>query len=200
MPGMDGWQVLRAVKNDPQLRSIPVVVISVVAGENRGRIFGAVEILQKPVEREELLAALKRSFSPPKPKVLVVDDEPDARHLITVCLAGDAAEVRTAANGKEALDLMEDYSPDAVLLDLVMPVMDGVAFLNALRADPRHQHLPVVVITAKELAPGESELLRQETLAVLKKAGAFEDDLRRLLHKLLAASPSPFAPPGAPGR
>jgi PAS domain S-box-containing protein len=196
MPGMDGWQVLRAIKTDPQLRSIPVVVISVVAGENRGRIFGAVEILQKPVEREELLAALQRSFPPPKPRVLVVDDEEDARRLLTACLADHAAEVRTAANGKEALDLMEHYCPDAVLLDLLMPEMDGVAFLNAVRADPRHQHLPVVVITAKELTPGESELLHQETLAVLKKAGAFEEDLQRLLHKLLAGPQAPPAPAG----
>ena len=198
MPGMDGWQVLRAVKNDAQLRSIPVVIISVVAGENRGRIFGAVEILQKPVDREELLAALKRSFSPPKPNVLVVDDEEDARHLLASCLAEHAAEVRTAPNGKEALALMEHYSPDAVLLDLLMPVMDGVAFLNALRADSRHQHIPVVVVTAKELTPGESELLRQETLAVLKKAGAFEDDLKRLLHKLLAGPQAPPALSGPP--
>jgi PAS domain S-box-containing protein len=195
MPGKDGWQVLRALKTDPQLRSIPVVVISVVAGENRGRIFGAVEILQKPVEREELLAALKRNCSPLKPKVLIVDDEEDARQLLTACLAEHAVEVRTAANGKEALELMDHYSPDAVLLDLLMPVMDGIGFLNALRADPRHQQLPVVVITAKELTPDESELLRQETLAVLKKAGAFEDDLKRLLHKLLAAPQAAPVPP-----
>ena len=91
---------------------------------------------------------------------------------------------------------MEHYCPDAVLLDLLMPEMDGVAFLNAVRADPRHQHLPVVVITAKELTPGESELLHQETLAVLKKAGAFEDDLKVLLHKLLAGAQAPPAPAG----
>ena len=129
-----------------------------------------------------------------------MDDEEDARRLLTACLAEHAAEVRTAANGKEALDLMEHYSPDVVLLDLLMPVMDGVAFLNALRADPRHQHLPVVVVTAKELTPGESELLRQETLAVLKKAGAFEDDLKRLLHKLLAGPQAPSLRPAQPRR
>jgi PAS domain S-box-containing protein len=198
MPDMDGWQVLRALKTDPQLRSIPVVVISVIAGENRGRIFGAVEILQKPVEREELLGALKRCLLPPKPNILIVDDEEDARRVLTACLAEEVGEVRTAANGQQALDLMEHYSPDAVLLDLLMPVMDGVTFLNALRADPRHQHLPVVVITAKDLTSRESELLRQETLAVLKKAGAFEDELRRLLHRLLTGPQTSPAPPAVP--
>jgi CheY-like chemotaxis protein len=67
MPGMDGWEVLRAIKTDPDLRSIPTVIVSVVAGENRGNIPGAVEILQKPIDREELLAALKRNFSPQVP-------------------------------------------------------------------------------------------------------------------------------------
>lgn len=198
MPDMDGWQVLRALKTDPQLRSIPVVVISVIAGENRGRIFGAVEILQKPVEREELLGALKRCLLPPKPNVLIVDDEEDARRVLMACLAEEVGEFRTAANGQEALDLMEHYSPDVVLLDLLMPVMDGVTCLNAIRADPRHQHLPVVVITAKDLTSRESDLLRQETLAVLKKAGAFEDELRRLLHRLLTGPPpSPALPAGS---
>jgi signal transduction histidine kinase/DNA-binding response OmpR family regulator len=196
MPDMDGWQVLCSLKADPLLRSIPVVVISVVAGENRGRLFGAVEILPKPVERKELLAALHRCLVPPKPKVLIVDDDVDACRVLSACLTEQAAEIRTAANGKQALDLMAAYSPDVVLLDLLMPVMDGVTFLNALRADPRHLHLPVIVITAKELTPAESEMLRQETLAVLKKAGAFEDDLKRLLHKLLAEPQGP--PPQNP--
>ncbi len=201
MPDMDGWQVLRALKTDPQLCSIPVVVISVIAGENRGRIFGAVEILPKPVEREALLGALKRCLLPPKPNILIVDDEEDARRVLMACLADEVSEVWTAANGQQALELMERYSPDVVLLDLLMPVMDGVTFLNALRADPRHQHLPVVVITAKDLTSRESELLRQETLAVLKKAGAFEDELKRLIHKLLTGpppSPAPLAVPTGP--
>jgi PAS domain S-box-containing protein len=191
MPGMDGWQVVRAIKTDPDLSATPVVVISVIAGEKRGRIFGAVEILQKPVEREELLASLKRAFLPPKPRVLVVDDEADARRLVSACLEEHAAEVRMAANGREALALLDSFTPDAVVLDLLMPEMDGLAFLNALRADARYQHLPVVVVTAKDLTARESDLLRQETIEVLKKAGAFEEDLKRLLQKLLAGTGAP---------
>lgn len=186
MPGMDGWQVLRELKSDPALRSIPVIVVSVVAGENRGRIFGPVEVLQKPIHREALIAALMRSFLPPMPKVLAIDDQEDALRLLTGMLAGQAGEIRTARNGREGLERLRDFSPDIVLLDLVMPEMDGVQFLNALRADPQHQHLPVLVLTAKDLTASESESLRQEAIAITKKAGAFEEDLKRLIHKLLA--------------
>lgn len=200
MPQMDGWQVLRAIKADPQLRGIPVAIVSVVAGENRGHIFGAVDVLQKPVGREELLAVLRRNLLPPSPRVLVVDDDPDAQRLMLACLEDQATETRTAANGKEALEILKQFSPDIILLDLLMPVMDGMAFLDALRTDSRYQHLPVVVVTAKELTVREAELLRQETYEVLKKAGAIEEDLKRLLRKVLAHQEQPAGAPAVAAR
>jgi CheY-like chemotaxis protein len=188
MPRMSGWQVVRAIKADPQLRATPVAIVSVIAGENRGHIFGAVDVLQKPVERGELLAVLKRNLLPSKPRLLVVDDDPDARRLLTSWLTSEAGEMRTAATGQEALKVLDSFTPDALLLDLVMPVMDGMTLLSLLRADPRHQHLPVIVVTAKDLSARERESLHQGTCEVLKKAGAIEEDLRRLLRKVLGSS------------
>jgi two-component system, sensor histidine kinase and response regulator len=195
MPRMDGWEVLRAIKADPELRDIPAAVVSLVASEHCGRILDAVDVLQKPVTREDLLAVLQRNLSGPKPKILVVDDEEDARRLIIAHLEDEPVEIRTAANGREALDLLEVFSPDLILLDLMMPVMDGMAFLYAIRGNPRHHKLPVVVISAKELTPQETEQLCQQTQEVFKKADVFGDDLKQLLRGLLKRPPGKPASP-----
>jgi PAS domain S-box-containing protein len=195
MPRMSGWEVLGAIKADLELRDIPVVVVSVAAEENGGRVLGAVDVLRKPVAREDLLAVLQRNLPMARPRILVVDDEPDARHLILSHLEDEPVEIRAAVNGRDALDIMETFFPDVVLLDLMMPVMDGFTFLNAVRADPRYQRLRVVVVTAKELTPAESEQLRQQTLHVLQKADAFGEDLKKLLRTLLQASSPRFATP-----
>jgi len=182
MPQMDGWQVLTALKADPYLQSIPVVVASIVAGENRGTLFGAVDVLQKPVVREDLLRVLKAC---PRAKVLVVEDSDLDRCLINECLEGERIELRAAANGREALQLLETFSPDLVLLDLLMPEMDGMSFLDLLRRDPRYENLPVFIVTAKELDPQEKQRLSRLTQAVLKKAEDLRTDLRRVLHAQL---------------
>jgi CheY-like chemotaxis protein len=189
MPHMDGWQVIRALKADPELRDIPVVVVSVVAGENRGGIIGAVDVLQKPVIREDLLAALRRCLPFDKSKILIVDDEADARLVLKEHLAEEACEWREARNGKEALQLMEDFMPDLILLDLVMPEMDGLAFLSRIRAETRYQWLPVIVVTAKELVSEEAEMLRHAAQHVVKKGDLFEADLRSVLRRSLLSRP-----------
>jgi CheY-like chemotaxis protein len=197
MPRMDGWEFIRAVKADAQLSGIPVVVVSVVAGENRGRILGSVDVLQKPVNRETLLSVLQRNLAPFRPRVLVVDDDSDARRILRSHLEEMAGEIREAANGREALTLLEQSAADVVLLDLIMPVMDGMTFLNVLRADPRHQHLPVVVITARPLNPAETAELRQHSQEVLNKADVFAGKLKSLLQKLCAERAAKTAAAGA---
>jgi CheY-like chemotaxis protein len=162
-----------------------VIVVSVVASENTGRVFGAVDVLQKPISREELLAVLHRNLREPRPRILVVDDDPDVRQILVSYLGDGEAEVRTAANGREALERLEESLPDLILLDLIMPVMDGMAFLDALRLDPRCQNIPVAVITAKDLSAGETEWLKHETLEVVSKADVFTGDLKRLLQRIL---------------
>jgi len=98
---------------------------------------------------------------------------------------GERIELRSAANGREALQLLETFSPDLVLLDLLMPEMDGMSFLDLLRRDPRHENLPVFIVTAKELDPQEKQRLSRLAQAVLKKAEDLGTDLRRVLHAQL---------------
>lgn len=188
MPQLDGWQVLRALKADPALCNIPVIVVSIVGGENRGRILGVVEVLQKPVARADLLAVLRRCLPVTSPRILIVDDEEDARRVLAGHLEGEPGEFRAAANGREAVEVMESFLPDLVLLDLIMPVMDGMTFLNHIRSTPRFQFLPVVVVTAKELDRAETEQLRQMAQAVVEKGETFEADLKQILRRFLPGS------------
>ena len=200
MPQMDGASVIRAFKADPQLRDIPLVVVSIVAEERRGSILGAVDILEKPVVREELQAALRRSLLPARAKILVVDDDEDARRILLSHLADEPVETRTAANGQEALAVLETFPPDLVLLDLIMPVMDGMTFLDALRVNPRYQHLPVIVITSKELSLAEKDELRRQTLEIVKKTELSEEKFKQLLQRVLKKqAEGEHRPPAASG-
>jgi CheY-like chemotaxis protein len=105
--------------------------------------------------------------------------------VLTTHLEGEPCELRTAGNGREAVEVMETFTPNLVLLDLIMPVMDGMTFLNQIRAIPRFQFLPVVIVTGKELSRAESERLRQVAQDIVKKGESFEADLRRILHRFL---------------
>jgi CheY-like chemotaxis protein len=186
MPGMNGWEVLRALKDDPILRPIPVVVVSVVASERRGRLLGAVDLLTKPVDREDLLRVLWRNLVRHRTgRVLVVEDDPDARVMLSEYLKGTGLEVRAVANGREALRAVEEEAPDAVILDLIMPVMDGVAFLDRLREDPYHTGLPVIVLTGKDLTDEELHYLDEKATTVMAKGEGVHERLREVLSAFL---------------
>lgn len=187
MPSMDGWQVLQALKADAELTHIPVVIVSVVAGENQGSIIGAVDVLQKPVSREELQRVVGPRL---RLKVLVVEDNECDQRIFTSSLAAEGLEYRLASNGCAALAAVEEFSPDVILLDLLLPEMDGMEFLQHLRRNPRHELLPVFIITAKELSPAEVELLHQQTRFILRKSGDLAADFKRFLSSP-AFHPSP---------
>ncbi|HEX9047660.1 MAG TPA: response regulator, partial [Verrucomicrobiae bacterium] len=185
MPKMDGASVIRELKADPKTRAIPLVVVSIVAEERRGSIIGAVDMLEKPVAREDLLAALRRCLTPPRSKILIVDDQEDAQRILLASLAGEKYEVKTASNGLEALTILDKFPVDLVLLDLMMPVMDGVGFLGAFRADLRYQQTPVIVITSKDLTREETEELKRQTFEVVKKTELSEERFKQLLRRIL---------------
>ena len=134
MPGMDGWSVLAALKADPAWRSIPVVMLTMLDDQNLGYALGAADYLTKPIDRERLVAVLGR-YRRDLP-VLVVDDDPDFRDLTRRMLEREGYTVLEADNGRAALDRLRDTIPGVVLLDLMMPEMDGFDFVAAVRADP----------------------------------------------------------------
>jgi signal transduction histidine kinase/CheY-like chemotaxis protein len=183
MPHMDGWEVLRRLKADPEMKRVPVIVVSVIAREKRGTVLGAVEMLQKPISREDLLRVISLI---PRTRILVVEDSEDDRRLFAAHLEGRVTELRMATNGREALAVLETFAPNLILLDLMMPDMDGIMFLDTIRKNPRTWHIPVFIVTAKELTAEEAKRLGAEAQAVLKKAEEWGDDLERMLNGMLA--------------
>ncbi len=186
MPGMSGWDLLRTLKQDDELRGIPVVVVSIVAAEGRGRLLGAVDLLTKPVDREDLVRVLWRNLVRHGPaRVLVVEDDPDVRVTVSEYLKDAGLEVRAVANGQEALKAVDEEAPDAVVLDLKMPVMDGFTFLDKLRETPYHQGLPVVVLTGRELTSDDRKRLGEVASSVVEKGAEVEARLREVLGTFL---------------
>jgi CheY-like chemotaxis protein len=170
MPGMDGWSFLRVLKADPELRSIPVIMLTMIDDRTRGYSLGAVDYLTKPVDRELLHRALSRyQCTQQVCTVLLVDDEAENRELMAKVLQKSGWAVSEASNGQQALDMVSMTRPHLILLDLMMPVMDGFGFLAALRARPEWAHIPVIVITAKDLTAEDRARLAGSVEEVFEK-------------------------------
>jgi PAS domain S-box-containing protein len=186
MPGIDGWSVLRSLKADPALRDIPVVMVSMIADKGMGKALGAVDYLVKPVDKSILLRAVGRYAQSASADVLVVEDDGPTRELMRRSLEQLKLTVREAENGQQALDRIAESVPDLVLLDLMMPVMDGFEFLSRLRASgDRGAQIPVIVLTAKVLTEAERRLLNDSALEVLSKGedglGSVTGEIRKVL-------------------
>ena len=190
MPDLDGWEVLRRLKADQEVRHIPVVIASVVANEGRERLFGAVDLLTKPIERADLLRVMWRQLvNQHERRVLVVDDDVEIQALLATGLDEDGIDVHCVGNGEEALRHLQRDTPAAVLLDLRMPVMDGFQFLERMRESRYHKGLPVIVITIKRLTPEEEDKLADMASAVVIKDQGFVSRVRAHLATLFPPSP-----------
>jgi GAF domain-containing protein/CheY-like chemotaxis protein len=186
MPGMDGWSVLAALKADAVLADIPVVMLTMLDDRNLGYALGAADYLTKPIDRERLVTVLER-YRRDLP-VLVVDDDPDFRDLARRTLEREGYTVVEAENGRVGLLRLRDATPSVVLLDLMMPEMDGFDFVATVRADPAWRSLPIVVITAKDLSPEDHERLNGYVARVLQKGALSRETLLTEVRDLVAAS------------
>jgi signal transduction histidine kinase/DNA-binding response OmpR family regulator len=172
LPGMDGWEVLAQLKADPRTVPIPVIVVSMLDERGRGFALGAAEYLVKPVGKEQLLAAVYRAADMPERKhtVVAIDDDPLAIELARASLEPAGWTVFGAATGQEGLALIRERQPSVVLLDLLMPGMDGFEVVEALRADPGTRSVPVVILTSKSMTRQDKERLRGRITYVARKA------------------------------
>ena len=188
MPDMDGWSVLRALKADPVLCKIPVIMLTMIDDRTRGYSLGAVDYLTKPVNREHLHKALSRYYTAAdNSAVLLVEDDTETREIMARTLKKSGWAVSEAENGQEALDILGSLEPRLILLDLMMPVMDGFAFLAALRARPEWQHIPVVVVTAKDLTEDDRERLNGMVEEVLEKNAYTREQLLERMREAVAS-------------
>ncbi len=172
MPGLDGWSVLTALKNDAATAEIPVVMLSVVDERNLGFALGASEYLTKPVDRDLLAHVLRKYRRPGGPRrVLVVEDDAVTRTALRKEMEDEGWEVVEAEHGRAALERTTGRVPDLVLLDLMMPEMNGFEFLEALRQRDEWRGVPVVVLTAKELTDDDHRRLNGGVAQVVAKGG-----------------------------
>jgi GAF domain-containing protein/CheY-like chemotaxis protein len=186
MPGMDGWAVLSALKADPDVADIPVVMLTIVDDRNIGYALGAADYLTKPIDRERLVAVLTK-YRHDLP-VLVVDDDSGLRQLLRRMLEPAGFTVAEAANGRAALERLHDAAPGVIVLDLMMPEMDGFEFVAELRRREAWRSIPVVVITAKDLSGADRERLNGYVHAILQKGAYTRDQLLAEVRELVASS------------
>jgi signal transduction histidine kinase/DNA-binding response OmpR family regulator len=182
MPGLDGWAVLGALKGDAATADVPVVMLTIVDDRNLGYALGAAEYLTKPIDRGRLLAVLAR-YRRDRPALIVEDDAP-LRELLRRMLEREGYAVVEAEHGRAALERVREGAPGIVLLDLMMPVMDGFEFLVELRREEAWRVIPVIVLTARDLSAEERERLSGSVTRILQKGAysreALLDEVRTL--------------------
>ncbi len=172
MPELDGWSTLSALKSDPQLAHIPVVMMTIVAERQRGFALGAADYLPKPIDRGRLISTLRRHCEmrgDTRGDVLIVEDDEQTRQILHRTLSSRGWQVREAAHGVAAMTQLRERAPDVVLLDLMMPLMDGFQVLDAMREDEALAQIPVIVLTARDLSLQETQRLHQRASQVLQK-------------------------------
>jgi CheY-like chemotaxis protein len=184
MPGADGWQVLHALKTDPLTRDIPVILISIVDDKELGFRLGAADYVVKPFDRESLIGSLAR-VAPDYRRILVVDDDPNVVELVRQLLEGERCAIDWAPDGAAGLERIAQTPPGVILLDLLMPQMDGFAFLDLLRGDPAHKDIPVVVLTSKSLDSADRGMLKERVLGLIDKHGLDREALMREIQRVL---------------
>ncbi|OQW93716.1 MAG: hypothetical protein BWK79_09715 [Beggiatoa sp. IS2] len=187
MPGMDGWEVLTQLKSDEELAHIPIVVLTIVENKDIGYSLGASEYLVKPVSREQLAKVLRkyRSEMPASCSVMIVEDDVVTREMMVRILKKAGWHIIEAENGKVALKCLQEQQPDVILLDLMMPEMDGFEFIVHLRHDKEWALIPVIVLTAKEITMEDRIWLNNRVDTVFQKGAYSREELLTELRKLL---------------
>ncbi len=188
MPGMDGWTVLQQLKADPDTQDIPVIMLTMVDDKNIGFALGATDYLTKPIDRGRLAALLGRYHCAEGGcDVLLVEDDEATREMMRALLTREGWKVKEAANGRVALEMMQTSRPDLVLLDLMMPEMDGFEFAQRLRERPEWHAIPVIVLTAKDITDADRLRLNGYVEKIVQKGAWDRDALLGEVRALIAA-------------
>ena len=179
MPDLDGWTVLAAIKGDPTLADIPVILLTILDEKNRGFALGASEYLVKPVDRDKLVRVLRQLSTPSGGSILVVDDDQMSRVGLRNALQHAGWQVVEADNGQIALTRLNEARPIAILLDLMMPEMDGFEFIDEVRQHEDWREIPIIVITARDVTAEDRARLNGRVESVIRK-GRRDDMLRQV--------------------
>jgi signal transduction histidine kinase/CheY-like chemotaxis protein len=191
MPDLDGWSVIATLRQDAELADIPVIMITIVDEHRRGIALGAAGYLTKPIDRERLHRLVNRFRAQvPPTRVLVVEDDAVQRERMRGWLEGPQWTVREAENGREALKRIQENKPDVILLDLMMPEMDGFAVVAALQKEASWRDIPVIVITSLDLDAKDRARLNSGVQSVLVKERFQPADLVERIRRLVHSKPA----------
>ena len=189
MPTMDGWAVLSKLKEDTTVSHIPVVMLSMLDNQSLGFALGATDYLMKPVERDKLLSVLKKYYlrhgDTTISRLLVVEDDTDTRDLFKRTAEREGWHVTIAENGLVGLKALAQQVPDLILLDLMMPEMDGFQFVAEIRKNDAWKNIPIIVVTAKTLDNREHQHLRGQVEQVIQKANFTPEQLVHEIRNIL---------------
>jgi signal transduction histidine kinase/DNA-binding response OmpR family regulator len=201
LPGLDGWDVLRRLKADPDLAGIPVLMITVVDQREVGLALGAIDYMVKPIERNSLLATLRRHLPPPvegrRRRVLAADDDEVARQLVRATLESEGCDVVLAGGGREAVYAAREGTFDLIICDLVMPDLDGFEVVAQLKAADSTRDTPILILTGQPLDERDKARLNGKIIGICEKGRDAGDHLRGWLAKVSSGGQAP--PTTAPG-
>jgi len=186
---LDGWQVLSELKQERSTANVPVIICTGRNGRDRASALGASDFLAKPFSRAQLLAAIERVLPGRRGLVLVVDDDASVRRLVVETLQESDLRFGEAGDGEEALAAIAGERPDAIVLDLMLPKLDGFGVLERLHADPELRLIPVIVLTGRRLTAKERRDLRARTVSLLEKSSYSAKELRTMIERALAQQP-----------
>lgn len=187
LPKKDGWQVLREMKTKPNLQTIPVIIISVTEERQLAFGLGAVDHLVKPIDKEALLTSLQSLKLPSRdgsPRILVVDDDPQTVRLLSTVLTNDGYEVLKVYGGSEAIEIAISQSPDLIILDMMMPQVDGFQVIQHLTGDPRTCDIPIIICTALDLTDADRDRLNGQIQSVIRKTGNVKEELLTTIKRI----------------
>ncbi len=192
MPRTDGWAVLNALKLDPDTADIPVVMLSIVDDANLGHALGAADYLTKPVDRERLVQAVRKYRRSAPATALVIEDDAANRELLSEMMRHEGFTVAVAENGRIGLERIAAHVPDLILLDLMMPEMDGFDVVAALHTREEWRRIPVIVVTAQDLTAADRMRLNGGVAKILQKGGFTRAELAGEVRDLVLANlPAP---------
>lgn len=200
MPNLDGWTVLNQLKTDTSTADIPVIMMTMLQDQEMGYSLGASDYLMKPVEADRLLAIVRRYREPGSAGglVLIVEDDMATREVVRHFLIRDNWSVVEAENGKQGLAVLSKEKPDLVLLDLMMPAMDGFEFVQAMRDNAEWAPIPVIVVTAKELTAEDRSRLNGHVESILLKGVHSREEILEEVKRTASAVKQQSVPRAAP--
>ena len=187
MPEVDGWMVLSELKDDAQFQHIPIIVHSMINEKRRGFSLGASDYLSKPVDLKVLSTVIKRYVKEDATafNVLILEDDPATQEIFKRATEKQGWSAKVAENGRIGLAKLTEQMPDIILLDLMMPEMDGLEFLDTMRQNPAWQDIPVIAVTAKVLTEADKAQLNLQAQRVIKKAENAPSDLVQQIRDVL---------------